>query len=85
MRIPRAISLFLTELQDGSAVNTQREYRFLLNDLQAFADSKGYVYLEQVTRMDVRDLRSTWGAQPQAEAKNMSIIKSFFEYCLSNE
>jgi integrase len=34
---------------------------------------------------EVREFRSSWSVSPQTAAKNMSIVKAFFEFCLSNE
>jgi site-specific recombinase XerD len=35
--------------------------------------------------IDVREFRSAWGVSPSTAAKNVSIVKSFFEFALSNE
>jgi integrase len=57
----------------------------LLKKLKGFSESKGYVLLEQWGPIDVREFRSSWLVSPQTAAKNMSIVKAFFEFCLSNE
>jgi site-specific recombinase XerD len=57
----------------------------LLKKLKVFSQSKGYVLLEQWGPIDVREFRSSWLVSPQTAAKNMSIVKAFFEFCLSNE
>jgi integrase len=35
--------------------------------------------------IDIREFRSSWLVSPQTAAKNMSIVKAFFELCVSNE
>ena len=41
--------------------------------------------LDPWTPIDVLEMRASWSVSPQTAAKNMSTIKSFFEFCLSNE
>jgi hypothetical protein len=53
--------------------------------LKAFCESRGYVTLDQWTPIDVREMRSSWTVSHQTAAKNMSTVKAFFEYCVSNE
>lgn len=83
--LERAIRAFIAEFEEHAAVNTQKKYRLLLIKLKAFAESKGYIMLDQWTPVDVREFRSSWSVSPQTAAKNMSTVKAFFEFCLSNE
>ncbi len=83
--IERAIKAFTAEFQEHAATNTQKKYRLLLAKLKAFAESKGYVMLDQWGPIDVREFRASWSVSPQTAAKNMSTVKAFFEFCLSNE
>src|SRR5665213_3529889 len=83
--IDRAIKAFTAEFEEHAAPNTQKKYRLLLAKLKAFADSRGYLMLDQWTPIDVREMRSAWSVSPQTAAKNMSTVKAFFEYCVANE
>jgi integrase len=83
--IDRAIQAFTAEFQEHAATNTQKKYRLLLGKLKAFADTKGYVMLDQWGPIDVREFRASWSVSPQTAAKNMSTVKAFFEFCVSNE
>jgi site-specific recombinase XerD len=65
--------------------NTQKKYKLILAKLISFSQAKGYVMLEQLGPMDVREFRSSWSVSAQTAAKNMSTMKTFFEFCLSNE
>jgi integrase len=83
--IERAVKAFMAEFAETAAPNTQKKYRLLLQKLQDFAASKGYVMIDQWTPLDVREMRAAWNVSPQTAAKNMSTIKAFFEFGLSNE
>jgi integrase len=83
--IARAVQVFTEEFQGHAATSTQKKYRLLLGKLKAFAESKGYVTLDQWAPIDVREFRSSWSVSPQTAAKNMSTVKAFFEFCLVNE
>jgi integrase len=80
-----AVSAYLAERAEISAPNTLRKNRFLLNKLNAHSEERGYVLIEQWTPLDVREFRASWKVSPQTASKNMTIVKSFFEFALSNE
>jgi integrase len=83
--IDRAIQAFLAAHSESSAATTQRMYRYLLNRFTDFCDSKGYVFLEQCGPIDIREFRASWAVAPNTATKNMTILKSFFEFAVSNE
>ena len=83
--ITRALDAFSSEFGQYAALHTQKKYRLILKKLRAHSDGKGYVLIEQWTRMDVREFRASWNVAHQTAAKDMSLVKSFFEFCLSNE
>ncbi|SPE29606.1 hypothetical protein SBA6_1130028 [Candidatus Sulfopaludibacter sp. SbA6] len=85
LTVEHAIQAFRAEFEEYAAPNTQKKYRLLLKKLKGFSESKGYVLLEQWGPIDVREFRSSWLVSPQTAAKNMSIVKAFFEFCLSND
>lgn len=69
--IDRAVSAFIREREEVSALNTLRKNRFVLNGLKSHSESKGYVLVEQWTPMDVRELRTAWRVAPNTAAKYM--------------
>jgi hypothetical protein len=83
--IDRAVKAFTAEFEEHAATNTQKKYRILLAKLRTFAETKGYVMLEQWTPMDIREMRISWDVAPQTAAKNMSTVKAFFEFCVGND
>jgi integrase len=83
--IERAVQVFSSEFSEYAATNTQKKYKLILGKLTAFSKNKGYVMLDQWGPIDVREFRSSWSVSPQTAAKNMSTVKTFFEFCFSNE
>jgi site-specific recombinase XerD len=83
--IERAIKGFTAEFEEHAAPNTQKKYRILLGKLMAFAESRGYIMVDQWTPIDVREMRTAWNVAPQTATKNMSTVKAFFEYCVAND
>jgi len=83
--IERAIQAFKAEFSEYAAPNTQKKYNLILGKLSAFSKNKGYALLDQWGPIDVREFRSSWSVSPQTATKNMSTVKTFFEFCLSNE
>lgn len=83
--IGRAIAAFLGEHSEISAANTQKNYKLQLNKLKAYSAQKGYMLIEQWTPIDVREFRATWGVSSMTASKNMTVVKSFFEFALINE
>jgi integrase len=83
--IERAVAAFLAEHAESSAPNTYKKYSFIVKKLKAYSADKGYLMIGQWTPMDVREFRQSWNLSPVSSAKNMSIVKAFFEFALSNE
>jgi hypothetical protein len=72
--IARAIASFLTEHSESSALK-----------IQEHSDTKGYVLVEQWGPIDVREFRASWAVSPLTASKNMTVVRSFFEFALVNE
>ena len=83
--IERAVNGFQATHAESSAFTTQRMYRYLMNRFVKFSESRGYVLLDQWGPMDVREFRTSWGVAANTATKNMTIVKSFFEFAVSNE
>jgi hypothetical protein len=81
----RAIAAYTAEFEEHTAPNTQRNYKFVLKQLRGSSDAKGYAAIDQWTPIDVREFRASWGVLPSTAAKNMSVVKAFFEFCHANE
>lgn len=83
--IDHAIKSFKAEFGHHAAINTQKKYKLLLGKVEAFSAKRGFVMIDQWKPIDVREFRASWEVSPQTAAKNMSTIKTFFEFCVSNE
>lgn len=81
--LEKAITVFLSE--HSSTPNTQKKYRLVLNKLKLYAQSKGYILIEQWSPSDVREFRASWKVSPMTASKNMTIVRSFFEFAVNNE
>lgn len=83
--IERAVAAFLAEHSESSATNTQKKYSIMMKKLKAHSAEKGYVKITQWGPIDVREFRQSWNVSSVTAAKNMSSVKAFFEFALSNE
>lgn len=83
--IEQAVKAFLAELQETAAFATHKKYRLLLKKFVEFSEKRGYVMMDQWEPVDVREFRSSWAISPQTAARNMSMVKPFFEYCVANK
>ena len=83
--IERAVKMFLSEHSEISAPNTQKKYKIILGKLQKYSESKGYGMVDQWTTIDVREFRASWSVSRVTGSKNMTVVKSFFEYTVAND
>jgi integrase len=83
--IEKAIKDFIKEHTGESADSTVRMYRYLLEDFSKVSTEKGFIALEQWGPADIREYRKSWNGEASTATKKMSILKTFFEYCLTNE
>jgi hypothetical protein len=83
--IDRAVKAFLAAHAESSAPATQRMYRYMMKRFEKLSELKGYVLLDQWGPIDVREFRASWEVAPNTATKNMTILKSFFEFAIANE
>jgi len=83
--IENAVKAFLKELKETAAFATHKKYRLLLKKFVEFSEKGGFAMMDQWEPTDVREFRSSWGISPQTAARNMSMVKPFFEYCVANK
>lgn len=83
--VARAIAAFTAEFDSYAAEATRKKYKRLLKRLQTFSDAKGYAAIDEWTPLDVREFRASWPVSSRTAARNMSSIRSFFEFCRSNQ
>lgn len=83
--IERAVSAFIAEHEAASAPNTVKKYKLITRQLMEFAESRGYVAIDQLRPIDVREFRQSWVVSHLTASKQLGIVKAFFEYALVNE
>jgi integrase len=84
--IADAITAFLA-IREGSKIAppTMRKYRTFTKQLQAFANDKGYVMLDQFTSADIDVFYATWKLGARAKGKALGTLRGFFRFCLNRE
>lgn len=86
MTIADAIAAFLA-IREGSniAPPTLRKYRTFCKQLRAYADSKGYVMLDQFTSADIDVFYASWKLGPRAKGKTLGTLRAFFRFAAARE
>jgi integrase/recombinase XerD len=82
--ISEAIRVFKEDAKKRLAPSTFRKHRYLLNDLQDYADYGGFKNLKQLTHERVREFRHTWKDNNRSAQKKLERLKSFFRVCLDS-
>jgi integrase len=61
------------------------KYKTFTNQLRAYAESRGYVYLDQLTVADMDRFYGSWNDGIRSKAKKLERLKSFVKFCLKRE
>ena len=64
---------------------TGRKYRTLVNQILAFAESKGYVMMDQFTQADMDQFYQGWKDGIRARGKKLERLKGFLKFCLKRK
>ena len=64
---------------------TFAKYQTFTKQLKAYADHRGYVFLDQLTVSDMDRFFSSWKDGIRAKAKKIDRLKSFISFCLKRE
>ena len=84
--IDAASEVFLSLREsDRIAPATLRKYRTFTKQLQAFAASRGYVMLDQLTAADVDRFYSGLSLGPRTKGKRLGTLRSFFRFCINRK
>ena len=86
MAIADACAVFMS-LHEGEeiAAATLRKYRTFTKQLLAFAESRGYVMLDQLTSGDVDLFYGSLKLGGRAKAKRLGTLRAFFRFCVNRE
>jgi len=86
MKITDAIRMFMS-LREGEKIThaTLRKYRTFTKQILAFAESRGYVMLDQVTAADMDLFYGGLNLGVRSKAKRLSTLRAFFRFCVNRE
>jgi integrase len=84
--IADAIKVFLSN-RDGAKIApaTLRKYKTFTRQLIDFADSHGYVMLDQFTSADIDVFYGNWKLGARAKGKRLGTLRAFFRFCMNRK
>ena len=86
MAILDATEAFLSKCKNrGIQPATVAKYQTFTKQLKAYAEHRGYVFLDQLTVGDMDRFYSSWKDGIRAKAKKLDRLKSFISFCLKRE
>lgn len=80
-----ALTRFLANRHAMVAESTYWKYRTFATQLQAFADSRGYVLLDQFRAEDIDAFYTESTLGPRSKAKMLDRLRSFFKFCVNRD
>jgi integrase len=84
--IADAIKIFLSNREGAKiAPATLRKYRTFTKQLAAFADTRGYVMLDQFTSADIDVFYSAWKLGARTKSKRLGTLRAFFRFCINRK
>jgi integrase len=70
---------------EGVEHSTYRKYKTFTKQLQTFADTLGYVMLDQFRPSDIDLFYATSRLGPRSKAKMLDRLRGFFQFCVNRE
>jgi integrase/recombinase XerC len=84
--IADACKVFITNRESaGLAAATLRKYRTFAKQITAYADSRGYVMLDQFTPGDIDLFWANWKLGARAKGKRLTTLRAFFRFCVNRK
>jgi integrase len=78
-----ACDVFLAHRETaGLKPATLRKYRTFKKRLTDYADSRGYVMVDQFTPPDIDRFWTSWKMGPRAKGKRLTMLRAFFRFCM---
>jgi len=82
MTIAEATKVFLRNREGANiAPATLQKYQTFTRQLTTFADSRGYVMLDQITSSDIDSFYGGWNLGARAKGKRLGTLRAFFRFC----
>jgi integrase len=84
--IADAMKVFLSNREGAKIAHaTLRKYKTFTKQLTAFADSRGYVMLDQFTSSDIDIFYGGWNIGARAKGKRLGTLRAFFRFCMNRK
>lgn len=84
--VEEAITAFTASRSNREvSVGTLKKYRTFTNQLGAYAESRGYVMLDQLDVADMDRFYALWKDAKRSRAKKLERLKSFIKFCLKRK
>jgi integrase len=84
--IADAAKVFLSNREGAKiAPATLRKYRTFTKQLTAFADSRGYVMLDQITSADIDVFYGGLSLGARTKSKRLGTLRAFFRFCTNRK
>ena len=84
--IADATKVFLSNREGAKiAPATSRKYRTFTKQLTEYAESRGYVMLDQFTSSDIDLFYASWKLGPRAKSKRLGTLRAFFRFCMNRK
>ncbi len=84
--IADAAKVFLSHREGAKiAPSTLRKYRTFMKQLTAFADSRGYLMLDQFASRDIDVFYGGWNLGARAKGKQLGTLRAFFRFCMNRK
>ncbi|MGE0705198.1 MAG: tyrosine-type recombinase/integrase [Vicinamibacterales bacterium] len=84
--IADACKVFLANRESANlAPATFRKYQTFTKQIMANAESKGSVFLDQITADDIDLFWANWKLGPRAKSKRLTTLRGFFRFCVNRK
>lgn len=84
--IEDASGAFLAKCKNRNiAPNTLAKYRTFTNQVSAYCQDRGYIYIDQLTVIDMDRFYASWKDDIRAKAKKLERLKAFVKFCVKRE
>jgi integrase len=86
MKIAEAVKAYLVNRATlGITRSTMGKYQTFAKRLLEFAETRGYVMLDQIRSTDVDVLYTSWKLGPRTKRNALGTLRGFFRFCVNRE
>lgn len=86
VKVEDATEAFLAKCKNRNiASNTVAKYRTFTNQLEAYCQDRGCVYIDQLTVTDMDRFYAVWKDGIRAKAKKLERLKAFIKFCVKRD